>query len=264
MPRGPRLDAPGVVHHVWAHAIDGWDLFLDRDDRRDVVARLSEVLPDGGAGCFGWTLMSNHVHLVVKTGHQRLGTLMQRVFTGYAMRFNGRTGRRGHLLQGRFGSRPLRDEADLLVVIRYVLRNPLEAGLVRSLEDLERYPWGGLSALLGRRPPLPFESVSDTLALFAADEASARSRLRTWMEGSEPAGRADAPLDALLRRVCAELAVLEADVRGGRRTQRASRARALLCRRAVQAGLGVVDVARALHLSHAAVSQAARRSSSGK
>jgi hypothetical protein len=193
--------------------------------------------------------MSNHVHLVVKTGHQRLGTLMQRVFTGYAMRFNGRTGRRGHLLQGRFGSRPLRDEADLLVVIRYVLRNPLEAGLVRSLEDLERYPWGGLSALLGRRPPLPFESVSDTLALFAADEASARSRLRTWMEGSEPAGRPDAPLDALLRQVCAELAVLD---------------RALLCRRAVQAGLGVVDVARALHLSHAAVSQAARRSSSDK
>jgi hypothetical protein len=193
--------------------------------------------------------MSNHVHLVVKTGHQRLGTLMQRVFTGYAMRFNGRTGRRGHLLQGRFGSRPLRDEADLLVVIRYVLRNPLEAGLVRSLEDLERYPWGGLSALLGRRPPLPFESVSDTLALFAADEASARSRLRTWMEGSEPAGRPDAPLDALLRQVCAELAVLD---------------HALLCRRAVQAGLGVVDVARALHLSHAAVSQAARRSSSDK
>ena len=193
--------------------------------------------------------MSNHVHLVVKTGHQRLGTLMQRVLTGYAMRFNGRTGRRGHLLQGRFGSRPLRDEADLLVVIRYVLRNPLEAGLVRSLEDLERYPWGGLSALLGRRPPLPFESVSDTLALFAADEASARSRLRTWMEGSEPAGRPDAPLDALLRQVCAELAVLD---------------RALLCRRAVQAGLGVVDVARALHLSHAAVSQAARRSSSDK
>jgi hypothetical protein len=125
VPRGPRVDAPGMVHHVWTRAVDGRDLFLDIDDRRDIVARISAVFVDGGTHCFGWTLMSNHLHAVVKTGAQRLGTLMQRVLTGYAMRFNARAGRRGYLLQGRYGSRPLRDDADLLVVIRYVLRNPL-------------------------------------------------------------------------------------------------------------------------------------------
>ena len=113
MPRARRVDAPGLVHHVWAHAIAGHDLFHDVEDRRDVLVRLSRILPDAGARCFGWTLMSNHLHAVVKTGEQRLGTVMQRVLTGYAMRFNGRAGRRGHLLQGRYGSRPLKDEADL-------------------------------------------------------------------------------------------------------------------------------------------------------
>jgi hypothetical protein len=251
-----------MVHHVWARAIDGRDLFADADDRRDVVRRLSAVLPDGGAQCFGWALMSNHVHLVVKTGRQRLGTLMQRVFTGYAMRFNGRAGRCGYLLQGRFGSRPLGDETDLLVVIRYVLRNPLEAGLVRGLAELERYPWGGLGALVGRRPALPFESVAATLALFAPDATGARSRLRTWLERPEPAVESPS-LDEVIRRACLELAVPASDLRAGRRSALASRARALVCRRAVQElGMPVTEVARGLGLSHGAVSRAARRPSS--
>jgi hypothetical protein len=201
-----------MVHHVWARAIDGRDLFADADDRRDVVRRLSAVLPDGGAWCFGWALMSNHVHLVVKTGRQRLGKLMQRVFTGYAMRFS--------------------------------------------------YPWGGLGALVGRRPALPFESVAATLALFAPDAASARSRLRTWLERPEPAVESSS-LDEVIRRVCLELALPASDLRAGRRSALASRARALVCRRAVQElGMPVTEVARGLGLSHGAVSRAARRPSS--
>lgn len=255
-----------MVHHVWAHAVDGRALFVDTDDRRDIVSRMCRILPEDGARCFGWTLMGNHLHAVLKTGVRPLGTTMQRVLTGYAMRFNGRAGRKGHLFQGRYGSRPLRDEADLVAVIRYVLRNPLEAGIVRSLESLERYPWGGFGALRGRRAGLPFESVAETLALFAPSEEAARTRLRAWMERPDPSAGAGAAstLDALVRRVCSELAVPEADVRGGRRTQLASRARALVCRGAIEAGLGVVEVARALGLSHAAVSQAIHRFSSDK
>jgi REP element-mobilizing transposase RayT len=251
-----------MVHHVWVHAVDGRDLFANSDDRRDMLARLSRVVPDCGARCFGWALMSNHLHLVVKTGPRRLGSLMQRLLTGYAMRFNGRVGRRGYLVQSRFGSRPVHDDADLRTVIRYVLRNPLEAGLVPGLEALERYPWCGLRALMGRGRPMPFESVADTLQLFAPDERTARSRLRESLR--DRMDRGDRPhtrsLDAIVQIVCADLAIPESAVREGRRTRLASRARAEVCRRAVRdVGLGVVEVARALGLSHAAVSQALRR-----
>ena len=125
-------------------------IFVDDADRFRFLERLGTVVRETRVRCLAFAIMPNHVHLVLKTGHQRLGTLMQRVFTGYAMRFNGRSGRRGHLLEGRFGSRAVRDEGDLLIVIRYVLRNPLAAGLSRDLEALERYPWGGLGALVGR------------------------------------------------------------------------------------------------------------------
>jgi REP element-mobilizing transposase RayT len=249
-----------MVHHVWARSLDGRDLFLDPDDRHDLVARLSRVLPEGGAACFGWTLMSNHVHLVVKTGPRRIGTLMQRVFTGYAMRFNGRSARIGHVLQGRFGSRLVRDEGDLLVVIRYVLRNPVEAGVVDSVRALARYPWGAYGALAGARPAFDFESVRQTLALFGPDDAAARARLRHCLERSdEPLPPAASPLDALIRGVCADLAVPEADLRGGRRTRGASRARAVVCQRARAAGIRGIEVARALGLTPAAVSRGARR-----
>lgn len=252
-----------MVHHVWTLAVDGRDLFLDVDDRRDIIARLSAVFADGGALCSGWTLMSNHLHAVVKTGAQRLGKLMQRVLTGYAMRFNARAGRQGYLLQGRYGSRVLLDETDVLVAIRYVLRNPLAAGIVRSVDALEAYPWGGLGALMGHRAPYPFESVRATLELFAPDEAIARSRLRAWVE--RPDASAGAPIDALVRSVCGALGISEDDLRRGSRTRLASCARALVCRRAVdELGLSVTEVARALGVTHAAVSKALARSATGK
>jgi REP element-mobilizing transposase RayT len=248
-----------MVHHVWTHAVAGSDLFLDADDRRDFVARFSVVLPASGAHCLGWTLMSNHVHAVVKTGERRLGALMHRILTGYAMRFNGRAARRGYVLQGRYGSRPVGDETDLLVVIRYVLRNPLAAGIVRSVDALERYPWGGVGALMGRRSPHPFESVRETLELFAPNEETARSRLRAWLE--RPDAAAETPFDALLRGVCDGLGIPADEVRRGLRTRAAAYARALVCRRAVaELGLSVTEVARALGVSHAAVSKALARS----
>jgi REP element-mobilizing transposase RayT len=237
--------------------VDGRDIFLGLDDRRDIVDRLSRILPEDGARCFGWALMSNHLHLVVKAGARRVGRSMQRVLTGYAMRFNGRAGRQGHQFQGRFGSRLLHDDGELAVAIRYVLRNPLEAGLVRDLTALERHPWSGYGAIVGRRPALPFEAVPETLALFGPERTTARIRLRDWLDDPRrPATRADR-LGELTREVCRTLGLAETAVSSRGRTQLVSRARALVCQRAVaELGLGVVEVARALGLSHAAVSQA--------
>ena len=254
------MDAPGLVHHIWTRAADARDIFLDLDDRRDIVDRLSRILPEDGASCFGWALMSNHLHLVLKAGARRVGTTMQRVLTGYAMRFNGRAGRQGHLFQGRFGSRPLRDEGELAIAIRYVLRNPLEAGLARDLTGLELHPWSGYGAITGRRPALPFESVPETLALFGPEPATARVQLREWLDDPRPpATRADR-LEELIRDVCRTLGLTETMLTSRARTQLVSRARALVCKRAVtELGLGVVEVARALGFSHAAVSQALHR-----
>ena len=80
--------------------------------------------------------MPNHVHLVVQTDSGALSRAMQRLNTGYAVRFNRLRERRGYVFMDRFRSRIVNDDADLVGLIRYVHANPLEARLVPSLDAL--------------------------------------------------------------------------------------------------------------------------------
>ena len=260
MPRARRQDGSGTVHHVWARGIDGRAIFHDDGDRWDLLHRLARVLPESGMRCFAWALMSNHLHLVLQTGPVPLSTVMKRVHTGFAVRFNRRNERRGYLFQGRFGSRVVKDDADLLAVVAYVLRNPLEGGLVGDAVELESYPWSSYGALIGRREPLPFESISATRAIFGGAPAVARERLRAWISREPAPRRCAVSLDDLIRDTCLRHAVAEADVRAGRRTSAAIRARAEICRRAVvELELRASVVARALGLTRSAVSQTLHR-----
>ena len=74
MPRQPRSDAPGVVHHVWCRGIDGRPIFIDDHDRRDLIARFERILSETGTRCFGFAFMSKHLHAVLKTGDVPLAT----------------------------------------------------------------------------------------------------------------------------------------------------------------------------------------------
>jgi REP element-mobilizing transposase RayT len=261
MPRQPRRDAPGLVHHIWAKALDGRLLFLDDSDRHDLLTRLERILAETGTACLVWVFMSNHLHLVLRSGHASVSTVMKRLHTGFAMRFNRRNTRQGYVFQGRFGSRIIENETDLLTVIAYVLRNPLAAGMVRNLAELARYPWGSYGALAGARTPLPFECVAEALASFGDEPGLARARLREWI-AREPAdpGAARPSLAELIRAISREYGLAEADVRGRQRTHIAARAREEICRRAVHGlGLRASVVARALGVTRGAVSQALRR-----
>jgi len=166
--------------------IDGARIFLDTGDHQSYVDRLARVLVDGGAPCFAWALMPNHVHLVLRSDSGNLSRLMRQLNTGHALWFNRRWNRRGYLFQGRFRSRLVESDADLMGLVRYVNGNPLEGGLVSSLDALARFPWSGHGSLVGARSPLPFESVADTLALFDPESARARRRLLEWMAGDDP------------------------------------------------------------------------------
>ncbi|MBW2245430.1 MAG: transposase [Deltaproteobacteria bacterium] len=197
MPRGPRLDGSGAAHHVMIRGIERRKIFLDGTDEEDFLARLDRLLPEEGWRCFAWALMPNHVHLVIQGSGGRLSRLMARLNTGYARRFNIRHDRCGYLFQNRFKSRVVRDEADLQGLVRYVLRNPLDARLVTDLNGLEAYGGCGYGALVGRCPPRPFESVGECLSLLATDPATARARLRHWMaEDARVSASAEPPLPA--------------------------------------------------------------------
>jgi REP element-mobilizing transposase RayT len=90
MPRQARIDAPGALHHIIIRGIDRRNIFKDNIDRKSFLDRLGAVLSDTATSCYAWSLMSNHVHLLLRTGTVPIATLMRRLFTGHAVTFNRR------------------------------------------------------------------------------------------------------------------------------------------------------------------------------
>jgi len=227
------------------------------------------VLPACGARCFAWALLSNHVHLVLQSGEVPIGAVLKRVLTGFALRFNLRHDRVGYVLQGRFGSRLVSSNADLMNLIRYVHLNPIRAGLARDLGELGSYAWSGHGALIGERPAWPFESVPDALALFGPEPTRARRRLEDWMArgmvepppSDAPAfSRAERDLGELVRSICAQAGVSEESLLSGSRDRSVCRARSLICYLAVgELGIEGRIVASALRVTPGAVTQLVRR-----
>jgi putative transposase len=188
MPRGPRLDAPGTLHHVMVRGIERRRIFVTTADRQDFVARLDAVVGATGVQVLAWALLPNHVHLLVRTGRQPLATAMRRLLTGYAVAFNHRHKRDGHLFQNRYKSILVEEEPYLLELSRYIHLNPVRAKVVPDLAALDRYPWTGHSALLGR-VPRRFQAVAELLGAFGQKGKSARQRYRQFVADGIPQGR---------------------------------------------------------------------------
>lgn len=191
MPRSARKDHPGALHHVMVRGVERREIFLDDRDRARFLVRLEETLLPAGLRCHAWALMPNHVHLLLRTGGTPLAVAMHRLGTCHAMDFNRRHDRVGHLFQNRYKALPVRDDAYLLQVARYIHLNPVRAGLVEDLDALEVHPWTGHRALMGRGP-CPFLDAGFLLGMVDDDPVRARRRLREWMEeglGSDPDAR---------------------------------------------------------------------------
>lgn len=277
--RQPRFDAPGALHHVMVRGIERRALFMDDLDRQDLLERLCRILPEAEASCPAWAFMPNHVHYVIRAGKVPLSQVMRRLNTGFAVRFNLRHERVGYLFQNRFRSRLVAGDEDLRNLVRYVSLNPLRAGLVASLEHLERFRWCSYGALLGRRASLPFEDLPAGLAPFADRTSLARARLRASMRRSdgeeagvpeeapfpiaprarssvdEPPAEVHRDLVQLTTAACQRLGVSVRELQRGARSDRASRARALICHVAVSCWrLPRKMVAEAVGVSPSAVS----------
>jgi putative transposase len=88
MPRSARIDSPGALHHVIIRGIEKRNIFRDDKDREDFIERLSVILPATRTSCYAWALMSNHVHLLLRSGEAGISKAMSRLLTGYAVSYN--------------------------------------------------------------------------------------------------------------------------------------------------------------------------------
>jgi putative transposase len=149
VPRPLREEVSGGIYHVFARGNDRCRIFRSDDDRRIYLALLARTVRCRRWYCLAYCLMANHVHLLVETTQPNLATGMQWLHGGYAQTFNARYERSGHLFQGRYGAVRIESDHQLWSATRYVVHNPVEAGLSGRPED---YPWSSHREMLSDRP----------------------------------------------------------------------------------------------------------------
>ena len=153
-----RLVSEGRVYHVTARGVGRQIIFERDDDRQDFVDSMWKIKGECGVEVLAWCLMDNHVHLMLRGRMEDVSRMMHRLLGGYAMRFNARYGRVGHLFQGRFGSKPIEDDGQLLATLCYIHLNPTEVGA-----DYESYPWSSFGAYVGAEKPADTALIRDIL-----------------------------------------------------------------------------------------------------
>ena len=190
MPRKGRIDAPGALHHIIVRGIERRKIFLDDLDRENFLARLGAVIEDTQTGCFAWALIPNHFHLLLRTGDSIISRVMQRLLTGYAVSFNRRHRRHGHLFQNRYKSILCQEDAYLLELVRYIHLNPLRAKIVQNLKELENYSYCGHRALF-KTSCCPWQDTGHVLKMFDSNLSTARRLYREFVAKGADQGRRD-------------------------------------------------------------------------
>ena len=190
MPRLARLDAPGVLHHIMIRGIERRKIFIDDRDREDFLDRLAKLLPETRTPCYAWVLIPNHAHFLFRTGPVPLATVMRRLLTGYVVTFNRRHRRSGQLFQNRYKSIVCQEDIYLRELVRYIHLNPVRAGIVSSLTDLNHYAYCGHSALMRKKKRL-WQDVAYVLRYFGDNHRRARREYYSYVEEGLGQGRRD-------------------------------------------------------------------------
>lgn len=128
------------IYHIMVRGNEKKDLFLDDEDRKSFIKTVARNQSRYGVNLYAYCLMTNHVHLLIGANGADISQLMKSINISYAMYFNRRYKRCGHLFQDRFKSELITTDAYMLEVSRYIHLNPARAGMVTAVNLLE-YPW---------------------------------------------------------------------------------------------------------------------------
>jgi putative transposase len=180
MPRHARIDIPGLLHHVIVRGIEKRPIFVDDQDREAFLSRMVQLLAETGTDCYAWALLDTHFHLLVQPHTARLSSFMRRLLTGYAVVFNLRHKRAGHLFQNRYKSIVCDGDSYFLELVRYIHLNPWRAGIVGTMEGLNSYPWSGHRQLMGYAVP-KLINEDTVLPLFSKGRKAARQQYRQFI-----------------------------------------------------------------------------------
>jgi REP-associated tyrosine transposase len=173
MTRPLRIEFPGAIYHVTARGNAQAAIFAGESDRELLLETLAQVVDRFNWLCHAYCLMDNHYHLIVETPDGNLAVGMRQLNGVYTQRLNRRHGRMGHVFQGRFKAIVVDRDSYLLELCRYVVLNPVRAGVVKQAGD---YRWSSYRATVGRSGSPACLTCEWVLSQFGRTHAVSRRR----------------------------------------------------------------------------------------
>lgn len=178
VPRALRSQFANAVYHVTARGNRGDDIFTAEAERRRFLELLAKSTLECGWNCVAYCLMSNHFHLIIATPEPNLSKGMHALNGVYARWFNWRHSLEGHLFQRRYYAGLVESDHHMLESCRYVLLNPVRAGLASTPGG---WRWSSYRATAGLEPQPQFLAASQILSYFGDDAAKAREAFRSFV-----------------------------------------------------------------------------------
>jgi REP element-mobilizing transposase RayT len=163
----------GGIYHVYARGSNRQAIFLGDGDLVEFNLLWWDAVAKHELDVFGWSFMPNHWHGILRSPAEGLSAFVQQLNHRYALRFDRRWKRTAHVFENRFGATLQRSEEQFLWTLRYVVRNPVEAGHCASPYDAR---WTSFGATAGVAPAPPFLRVDEILAHFGGDVGRAQQR----------------------------------------------------------------------------------------
>ncbi|MBF0134472.1 MAG: transposase [Magnetococcales bacterium] len=166
MARPLRIELSGGLYHVTSRGDRREDIYFSEDDRHTWLEVFGQVCERFNWACHAYCQMTNHYHIVVETPEGNLSQGMRQLNGVYTQSINRTYGRVGHVFQGRFKGILVEKDAYLLDLSRYVVLNPVRAGMVANSRD---WPWSSHRAMLGEEAVPKWLETDWVLGQFAED-----------------------------------------------------------------------------------------------
>lgn len=178
MARPLRIEYPGAVYHVTSRGNAKDSIFIDDKDRDNFLKVLSFVVKRYNWICHGYCLMYNHYHLLIETPEANLSKGMRQLNGVYTQTFNGRHERVGHVFQGRYKAILVEKESYLLELCRYIVLNPVRAGVVKRPED---WRWSSYLSTVGIKGVPEYLTTDWILNQFGSNRKEAQKNYRDFV-----------------------------------------------------------------------------------
>lgn len=175
MPRQARKRSKTGIYHIMVRGNNRQIIFEDDEDYLKFLDTIQKIKVKCKFDLYGYCLMGNHAHLLLREGEESVSMVMQRICSSFVYWYNWKYDRYGHLFQERYKSEVVEDEAYLLTVLRYIHQNPIKAGIKNTIEG---YKWSSYQEYIGKQNIIDTEFI---LKLFSTEKQTAKEKFKKYM-----------------------------------------------------------------------------------